>query len=620
MIHGLTHNEAALVEYSRMPAAFPALPNPHALFALVLMVVALVLFTRNRIALEISSLLLLALMALAFTLFPFETAQGEFEAASLFSGFGHEALVTVCALMMVGQGLVDTGALEPFGRLLGRAWSVAPGLSFLMTLLLGAVLSAFINNTPIVVLLLPVLISVSLRLKRSPSRILMPVGFATIIGGMATTIGTSTNLLVVSVASDMGLPRMSMFEFLLPAAIGACIAMLYLWLVAPLLLPERQINLQDPSPRLFQARLHLPETSAGSTLSVEAAQKLVGAAPQFRYIQRDGHNIMPYAAMQLRPGDIIGVRDRAAVIREAADALGATLYSGDEVVDEEHPLHAEQQSIAEIAVVASSRLDGQNLRYTSFLQRHKLYVLALHRAGRDIWKPSEEIMDVTLRGGDVLLVQGNVDMIARLKGNPEFLVLDASSEVPHTERAPLALAIMLTVVLFAASGVIPIAVSAVCGVVLMLLLRVLTVEAAMRSLSSSVILVVAASLAIGKTMELTGASQYLTEVFVFGFADASPGVMLSALMLLMAILTNIVSNNAAAVIGIAQQVGAPVDPFILAILFGANLSFVTPMSYKTNLLVMHAGGYSFNDFVKAGLPLALLLWLSFSVILKVLYL
>lgn len=609
-----------------MTADFPELPNPHALFALLLTVVALVLFTRNRIALEVSSLLLLAMTALAFVLFPFETGHEVFEPSELFAGFGHEALITVCALMVAGQGLVNTGALEPFGRLLTRAWSIAPFFSFLVTLVLSAVLSAFINNTPIVVLLLPVLISVSLRLKHSPSRILMPMGFATIVGGMATTIGTSTNLLVVSVASDMGLPRMSMFEFLVPAALGGSIAMLYLWLVAPLLLPERRIDLQDRSPRLFQARLHLPEASKGSTLTVGDAQKLVGTAPRFRYIQRDGNNIVPFSDMNLRSGDIIGVRDKAAVIREAAEALGATLYSGDEVVDDEHPLRAEQQSIAEIAVVTGARLDGQNLRYTSFLQRYSLYVLALHRAGRDIWKPSEEIMDVTLQAGDVLLVQGDDDMIARLKSNTEFLVLDASAEVPHTERAPLALGVMLGVVVLAATGLVPIAISSVCGAVMMLLLRVLSVDAAMRSLSSSVVLVVAASLAIGKTLEVTGASQYLTEVFVFGFGGASPGVMLSALMLLMAILTNIVSNNAAAVIGtpvaigIAQQVGAPVEPFILAILFGANLSFVTPMSYKTNLLVMNAGGYSFNDFVRVGLPLALLLWVSFSVILKMLYL
>lgn len=609
-----------------MSDAFPAVPGPHALAALLLTLLALALFTRNRIPLELSSFLLLALTALGFTLFPFEHGGEPFEAARLFSGFGHEALVTVCALMIVGQGLVETGALEPFGRLLTRAWAVAPFLSALLTLVLGAILSAFINNTPIVVLLLPVLISVSLRLKSSPARILMPMGFATIVGGMATTIGTSTNLLVVSVARDLGQPTFGMFDFLLPAAIGGTVALVYLWLIAPLLLPDKTPELLDSSPRLFSARLYLGEDSKGAESSVEAAQKLVGESPRFRKVLRDGHQLLPLPDLKLRAGDSLVVQARAQALREAADALGATLYSGDEAVTEDHPLSAENQTIAEIAVAAGSLLDGQNLRYTSFLQRHNLYVLALHRAGRDIWRAGEDIMDVTLGAGDVLLVQGDKDRIAELKSNPEFLVLDASAEVPRTERAPLALGLMLGVVLAAATGIVPIMVSSVCGAVLMLLLRVLDMNAAIRSLSASVILVVAASLAIGQTLEITGASLYLTEVFLYLFASAPAHVMLSALMLLMAVLTNIVSNNAAAVIGtpvaigIAQGLGVPAEPFILAILFGANLSFVTPMSYKTNLLVMHAGGYHFNDFIKVGLPLALLLWLTFSVVLGVLYL
>jgi Na+/H+ antiporter NhaD/arsenite permease-like protein len=207
-----------------MPENFPALPKEHALFALLLTVIALLLFTRNRIPLEVSSLCLLALVSLLFSIYPFRYEGELFEASALFAGFGHEALVTVCALMVLGQGLVQTGALEPFGRLLTRAWSVAPFISVLATLVISAILSAFVNNTPIVVLLLPVLISVSMRTRKSPARILMPMGFATIVGGMGTTIGTSTNLLVVSVASDLGLPRMQMFDFFLPAAIASAVA------------------------------------------------------------------------------------------------------------------------------------------------------------------------------------------------------------------------------------------------------------------------------------------------------------------------------------------------------------------------------------------------------------
>ena len=605
---------------------FPALPNEHALIALLLTLVALVLFTRNRIPLEVSSLCLLGLVTLLFTVFPFRHDGEVFEATALFAGFGHEALVTVCALMVVGQGLVQTGALEPFGRLLTRAWSIAPFLSVLVTLIVSAILSAFVNNTPIVVLLLPILISVSLRTKKSPSKILMPMGFATIVGGMGTTIGTSTNLLVVSVASDLGLPRMQMFDFVLPAALASAIAIIYLWLVAPLLIKDREVPLGNNSPRLFQARLHLDEDSKAIGKTLAQARELAGDGIRIIRIRRGENQLLLLPDVVLQAGDRLRVQDTAARIRAAAEAMGAKLYAGEHEVSEDHPLKAEDQSVAEIAVVAGSTLDGQNLRYTYFLERYQLMVLALHRAGQDIWKPQEKIMDVTLQQGDVLLVQGPTESIHKLRMNPEFLVLDASEEVAHAGRSTLALFILLATVGVAAAGWIPIAVSSVSGAIAMLLAEILNIKSAMKALSASVIFVVAASLALGQALEVTGASGYLTNVFLYVFSEASAPVMVSALILLIGILTNIVSNNAAAVIGtpvaigIAQKLGENPEPFILAILFGANLSFATPMSYKTNLLVMNAGNYSFNDFVRVGLPLTLLMWISYSVILGMLYL
>lgn len=604
---------------------FPAAPGGHAIFSLALTAVALFLFTRKRIPLELSSLGLLAVLATSFALAPFATAEGPVDPVRFYLGFGHEALITVCALMVMGQGLVHTGALEPVGRVLTRAWEISPRVSLLMTLLVSGVLSAFINNTPIVVLMLPILISVCLRTRTPASRVLMPMGFATLVGGMTTTIGTSTNLLVVTVAEGMGQARLGMFDFLLPAALGAGVALVYLWLVAPLLLPERAIDLTDSSPRVFQARLHLDEDSAAVGKTVSEARKLSGDGINIVRIRRGEHLIVPLPDAVLQAGDRLRVTDTAQRIRTAATNLGAALYSGDTPVDEEHPLRAENQTVAEIAVVGGSALDGTNLRYTAFLQRYQLIVLALHRAGRDIWKPAEDIMDVTLQQGDVLLVQGAREDIRKLKQSPEFLVLDATAEVPSTRHAPLALGVLFAVVISAAAGWLPIAVSSVAGALVLLATGCLRLGAAIRALSAPVIFIVAASLALGDALVTTGASQYLTDLFLFATRDAPPMVMIGALMLLMAVFTNVVSNNAAAVIGtpigigIAQQLGVAAEPFILAVLFGANLSFVTPMSYKTNLLVMSAGGYRFSDFTRVGIPLTLLLWLTYTVILGTLY-
>lgn len=232
---------------------------------------------------------------------------------------------------------------------------------------------------------------------------------------------------------------------------------------------------------------------------------------------------------------------------------------------------------------------------------------------------------MSLTPGDVLLVQGPRDQISELKRNAEFLVLDSSMVLPRTRKAPIALAIIALVVVPAALGIMPIAVSATAGACLMLVLRCMSIGAAIRAISPSVFFVVAASLALGTALVDTGATGYLTELFLVLTTGASPTVTLGSLMLMLAVLTNVVSNNAAAVIGtpiaigIAQGLALPAEPFVLAVLFGANLSYATPMAYKTNLLVMSAGNYTFADFLRVGVPLSIIMWLVLTAVLSWLY-
>jgi len=571
-----------------------------------------ILFTRESIPLETSSLAVLAVLAIGFEVFPY-TRNGEtFRAVDFFSGFGHEALIAVCALMMAGQGLVRTGALEPVGRALAGLWSVSPSLSLLLTLVVGAALSAFVNNVPIVVLLLPILMSTALKTGEAPSRILMPMGFATLVGGMSTTIGTSTNLLVISVAADLGLKRFAMFEFLMPAAVAGGLALVYLWLVAPRLLPPREAALGDLSPRVFDGHLHIEADSFadGKTLA-EILERAGGL--KVAEILRDGHlAVTPLPDLKLRAGDRLGVRETPQNLKEFEELLEARLYAGDFPVDDEHPLLAEDQQIAEIAITQGSPLEGRTLSRARFADTHQLLTLALHRAGAAIRVLRDGVADVRLRVGDVLLVQGPRDKIAELKRGGEFLVLDATSDLPHTRKAPLALIIMI-------------AISAVAGVLLMILTRCMGWRDAVQALSVPVIMIVVASLALGSALLRTGGADYLAQVFLAVSAGAPAAVLLSGLMLVMAVLTNVVSNNAAAVIGtpiavgIARELGLPPEPFVLAVLFGANMSYATPMAYKTNLLVMSAGGYKFSDFLRAGIPLTVILWLALSWLLPILY-
>ena len=380
------------------------------------------------------------------------------------------------------------------------------------------------------------------------------------------------------------------------------------------------------SPRIFSGHLYVGEDSFADGKKLSEVIDEAGGKIRISEIHRPPNMTMtPLPDTLLQAGDRIGVRDTPQRLKEFEEVLGARLYTGDTPVDEDNPLRAEDQQIAEIVVTQGSPLEGTTLSRARFVNRYQLVTLALHRAGTAFPALREDLGDVRLRVGDVLLVQGSLEQIAAIKRAGKLLVLDATVDLPRSRRAPLALAIMAGIVLLAAFGVMPIAVSAVCGVLIMIVSQCLNWRDAARALSSQVILIVVASLALGAALLKTGGADYLAQVFLALFGNASPAMLLSGLMLVMAILTNIVSNNAAAVIGtpiavgIAQQLSLPAEPFVLAVLFGANMSYATPMAYKTNLLVMNAGGYRFSDFGRVGVPLTLIVWLSLSWLLPAIY-
>ena len=603
-------------------------PGFHAIVVMILVGIALVLFTSERIPLASTSLLILVFLSIFFELFPYTGDSGSLRANDFFSGFGHQALVAVCALMIAGQALVRTGALEPIGRQLARMWRVSPLLSFLAALVIGAILSAFVNNTPIVILLLPILISTSLKTSTPASKLLMPIGLATSIGGMSTSIGTSTNLLVVAIAADLGMREFGMFDFAVPAILAGSIGLIYLWLLAPRLIPLREARLPTISPRHFSAQLHIHDDSIANQKKLSEVIAMVTGELDVIHILRGPEHVRLVALpdILLRSGDRILVKSTPERLKELEVVFGASLFSDNKLVDEDHPLRDTTQQIAEVVVMQGSSLDGRTLKNSRFTDRYQLMVLALYRSKKWTSQPgTEPIDDTRLHSGDVLLVQGAVRSIKRLQSSRNLLVLDGKSALPISTKAPVAMAIMVFIIGSAALEWLPIAVSALCGVLLMLFTGCLKWFDAARALSAPVILVIVSSLALGTAMVETGGATYLAQSYVGATQGLSPVIILSGLLLMMAILTNLVSNNAAAVIGtpiafgIAQQLGLPAEPFILAVIFGANMSFATPMAYQTNLLVMNAGNYTFGDFVRVGLPLVFLMWAVLSLLLPWIY-
>ena len=378
--------------------------------------------------------------------------------------------------------------------------------------------------------------------------------------------------------------------------------------------------------RVFTAQIRLDDSSPLLGRTLAEAVSRVGEKIRVEAVQRgSGTMIAPLPDVVLRAGDRITTSDTQRNLMEFARTLGGTLFSGDHAVDDAHPLSAEGQQVAEVAITPASRLIGTSIGEAQIRARFGLRLLALNRYEPGRGRRSLGLDETILQSGDVLLVQSTPERLDTLKSSREFLVLDGTIKLPRTRRAPIALAVIVGVVVAAALRIMPIEVGALLGVLVLITTGCLSWKEAMNALSVRVILIIVASLAMGAALLRTGAADLIAQGFVSLTFGAPPVFALCGVMLLIGILTNIVSNNAAAVIGtpvaisIAQMLGLPLEPFVLAVLFGANLSFATPMGYQTNVLIMNAAGYKFSDFVRVGLPLAVLMLVIFSFVLSVAY-
>jgi di/tricarboxylate transporter len=559
-------------------------------------------------------------LVLGFEVFPFSRDGRTLATKDFLSGFGSEALITIVLLMILAKGVEVSGALRPLIRILARMWFINRSLALLGTLIAAATLSAFVNNTPIVVMFLPLLVGVAHRAKTSPSGMLMPVGFATIVGGMSTTIGTSTNLLVVSVAAGLGVARIGMFDFVVPAAITAAVAIFYLWLAAPKLLPPRQPPLTRTTERLFKSVIDVNDFSqlAGKTLG-EVRTLLRQDVRISRVLRGKGLELVRLPSLTLRPGDRLHVRGTAEAIKEAQNLFGGGFQKDD-------LLRLPDETLFEVVVTHESPLFEKRLSSAQALLLGSVALVGIFKPGARKLERVDESADPILESGDILLMQGKRHELRKLQDQHQLLILDRNVHVPRSAKAVLALSIMASVVVVAALGWLPIAASAFVGATLMLFLRCVSLEELWSALDGKLVLVIVTSLALGTALTETGAAAFFAMQLVELVRGLPPAVVLSGFLLLTSLLTEVVTNNAVAVIGtpiavvIARELGVPELPFVLAVLFGANMSYMTPIGYQTNLLVFSAGGYRFSDFFRVGIPLQIIVWLTLSILLPFLYL
>ena len=595
-------------------------PDSHGIAVLFLIVVALFLFTRRRLPLESSALAVLIALIVGFELFPYEVNGVVLGAADFLSGFGHEALIAICSLILVGKALETTGALQPLAKLVAGMMESRPQAALLLMLLVVAGASAFVNDTPIVVLMIPVLVGISVSSRLPLSGMLLPMGLATIIGGMTTTIGTSTNLLVTSVGRDLEAADIRMFDFAVPALIVGSIGLAFVWLVAPRILPRRHLPMEEEAQRVFAAELIVTETCRAAGRELSEVLALVDGEMRIERIRREtGVELARLPNVVILPGDRLLVRDNPENLKKFEKRLKATLAG------EDRDLPARDGLLAEVVVTRDSPLHLRSLSQADIATGADVVPIAVHRADAAGAVVRKDIEALRLRTGDVLLLQGSSAAIDSLRRDSRLMVLDGTIGLPGVGHAGRALFVLAFVVSAAAAGLLPISISALTGVGLMIALRCLTWREMQRAIPVPIVLLIVASLALGKALVATGMAEYLASGFVAAAQGLPPPMILSMFLLAMAVLTNIVSNNAAAVIGTpiavatSQQIGADPMPFLLAVLFGANMSFVTPFGYQTNLLIMSAGNYQFTDFVRVGLPLAFIMWLGFSLVLPMMY-
>jgi di/tricarboxylate transporter len=574
---------------------------------------AIVLYATERFPLEQTSLGLLAALLLLFHFAPLEMPGNDavqetvgetgrmLDARALLADFDDPALIAVLALMVVGQGLTRTGALDEGIRVMTRRFQRSPALALGLTLAAIAALSAFINNTPIVVIFIPVMATIAERLNKGPSRLMMPLSFAAILGGMVTLIGSSTNLLVAGAAVGMGQPAIGFFDF---AGLGILLAMIGLayviWLL-PRLLPERESMASQISGdgKQFIAQI---EVRHGSPLVGQSADSGMIAHLQgmtVRLIQRgEESHLPPFEDVVLRPGDAVVVAATRAMLTEALARTPELVEIGEgETSDQTESGSPGDNMLAEVMVTPASRVIGRNLRLVGFHYHTGCVIMGVQRRSRMM---RGRMKIIRLEAGDVLLVLGPRERVEDLRFSREVLLIEWSVlELPARHHAKRALGIFAAVVAVAATGFVPIAVAALAGALGMITLGCLNVCQAAHAVDRQVAFLVAAALAMGSALQATGGAAFLAQHMIDALDGASPAILLPAMFALVAVMTHLLSNSATAVlftpiaINTALALGVEPTVFIHAVIFAANCSFATPMGYQTNLLVMGPGHYKF---------------------------
>lgn len=593
-----------------------------------LIVFALVQFLRERWPTDLTGLVVLALL-LVLSQLPGDNSFPE--ARALMAVFANPAPLTVAAMFVLSNALERTGAISRAMTRLENVGNLGPRGLLLVMMVGTALVSAFINNTPVVVVGLPIAIHLANRAGVSASIFLIPLSYASIFGGTCTLVGTSTNILASGLLADGGHRPFGMFE---TAAVGVPLFLLgtaYVVLLAPKLLPNRKTLAQDLSEGGFSEYVVEADVTEGSNAAGKTlAEAGLGPRAGLRVLEvrrADRPLFESLESLRLRAGDRLVISAHPQAVASVLDMQEIKLDV--EQTDHGRQLVAHEGHLAEAIIGPLSELAGRSLRELNFRQRFGLVVLAIHRRGANLSRGFE---DVPLQTGDTLLLLGADSSINQLRGSNELLLLDRT-RVPTTAqraRTPLVIGTMGAVILVASLELVPIAVAAMVGCVFLMVTGTLKPRQAYASIDWGLLFLIYSTLALGVAMESTGTAQFIAgnlAHWATGLVSVAwkPLLLLAVVFILTSAITELLSNNATVVLmmpialGIATELGLDPRPFAVAITIAASASFATPIGYQTNTYVYSAGGYRFMDFVRFGVPLNIAYFLGALLIIPLIW-
>lgn len=577
-------------------------------------------YALDRWSIEIVSAVSMAALLVLFTILPLEGVSTQ----SLLMGFASPGLISIMALLILAQGLHRTGAIDNPVR-----WVIARGLKrprrLLAGILIAAMLiSAVMNNTPLVVMFIPVLAAASMKLGRSPALVMMPLSYLCILGGMTTLIGSSTNILAASAAAPLIGHTLGFFDFFVPGAVLAIVGALYVFAIIPRLVPQRPTGETSDARSGRQYLLELTLSNGNRLIGERAVAGQFKALPNvtIQMIVREGKAILPpFEDTILMTGDTLVLAATRHALTELLSSDGRIFHARLPQLDVR--ARTDPAMLVEAMVSPGSPMLGRDLTQSESDLPGGVYVLGIERRAR---MRRGELKDIRLEGGDVLLLVGERRALEGLRAGRDLVPLEWSGvELPDVEHAVRARMIFALTIALAATEALPIVVAAVAGAVAMIMAGCLNMRHAARVVDRRIVLLIAAAIAMGTALERTGGAELLAHGIVDLTESFGPYWVLSGLFLMVALVTNFLSNNATAVLftpiayNAAMDLGVDPVPFIHAVILGANCAFATPIGYQTNLLVMGPGNYRFGDFIKAGAPLVILAWFTFSALAPLYY-